>query len=37
MAGESANALKAAVKARGVLAYQLNQLFPPTQLQEAEA
>jgi CRISPR system Cascade subunit CasA len=37
MAGESVNALKAAVKARGVLAYQLNQLFQPTQLQEAEA
>ncbi|KAA0258282.1 MAG: type I-E CRISPR-associated protein Cse1/CasA [Chloroflexi bacterium] len=27
MAGESVNALKAAVKARGVLEYQLNQLF----------
>ncbi len=37
MAGESINALKAVVKARGVLAYQLNQLFQPTQLQEAEA
>lgn len=37
MAGESANALKAAVKARGMLDYQLNQLFQPTQLQEAEA
>jgi len=36
MAGESVNALKAAVKARGVLEYQLNQLFQP-QLQEATA
>lgn len=37
MAGESAKALKAAVRARGVLEYQLKQLFQPTQLQEAEA
>jgi CRISPR system Cascade subunit CasA len=36
MAGESANALKAAVRARGALEYQLNQLFQ-SQLQEAEA
>jgi CRISPR type I-E-associated protein CasA/Cse1 len=36
MAGESVNALKAAVRARGVLEYQLNQLFQ-SQLQEVEA
>jgi hypothetical protein len=36
MAGENVNALKAAVRARGVLEYQLNQLFQ-SQLQEAEA
>lgn len=36
MAGESANALKAAVRAREALEYQLKLLFQP-QLQEAEA
>jgi 16S rRNA G1207 methylase RsmC len=38
MAGESTKVLKAAVKARGVLEYQLAQLFQTTQpQQEVEA
>lgn len=34
MAGENTHALKAAVKARGVLAYELKKLFEETQLQQ---
>lgn len=37
MAGENTHALKAAVKARGALAYELKKLFEETQLQQEVA